>query len=192
METLRINKFNLPNTFRKPNVVIEIPFKYGYINFYPYSKEGEIILDLKRISKMKLFFISEKIIKKEAEKELDLLTDKDICHFIFNSKKQIAHQILNNEFEDLQNKLIKLVKDNNFKAGKIEIDENTYCSIISSVKSIQFNSPKFSLTFIPKNDSYEVMFSKNSKTELSYIEILDYKALIEQNLNKFQENILNK
>ena len=99
----KLNKLNIPNYLIKPDVIIEIPFKYGYINYYPYYFD--------KISKLEKILYSQDAISTEAKETLENLTLDDLYNCIFNPEKQISRTALKYEFEDLYYKLISLTKE---------------------------------------------------------------------------------
>ena len=45
----------LPKAFNHPDVIVEIPFEFGYVNYFPYSKQAEAVVDFDKISKFEKY-----------------------------------------------------------------------------------------------------------------------------------------
>ena len=180
-----LNKLNIPDYLIQPDVIIEIPFKYGYINYYPYYREGEIILDFDRISKLEKILYSQDAISTEAKETLENLTFDDIYNYIFNSEKQISTKVLKYEFEDLYYKLINLAKENKFRFAKINLEDNLYAKIV--LKEVEFKSPNFFFAVsLNENDEIVYIHSRRNQNPVTYKEIQNYKKLINENLDKLE------
>lgn len=52
----------LPKTFNHPDVIVEIPFDFGYVNYFPYSNEAEAVVDFDKISKFEKMLITNQSI----------------------------------------------------------------------------------------------------------------------------------
>ena len=180
-----LNKLNIPDYLIQSDVIIEIPFKYGYINYYPYYREGEIILDFDRISKLEKILYSQDAISTEASEALKSLTLDDIYNCILNSEKQISTKVLKYEFEDLYYKLINLAKENKFRFAKINLEDNLYAKIV--LKEVEFKSPNFFFAVsLNENDEIVYIHSRRNQNPVTYKEIQNYKKLINENLDKLE------
>lgn len=60
------NKIELPETFNHPDVIVEIPFEFGYVNYFPYYNEAEAVVDFDKISKFEKILITNKVISHSA------------------------------------------------------------------------------------------------------------------------------
>lgn len=186
----RLNKLNIPDYLIKPDVTIEIPFKYGYVNYYPYYKEGEIILDFDKISKLEKILYSQDAISTEAIETLENLTLDDLYNCIFNPEKQISRTALKYEFENLYYKLIGLTKEKNVPFGKLELEDDLYCktSLNELESAVGFQFHIFSVTLTTFNQNGELIVSNfwPTKESITYQDVQDYKELINNNLDKFE------
>ena len=63
----------LPETFNHPDVIVEIPFEFGYVNYFPYSKQAEAVVDFDKISKFEKILITNKVISHAACEALSCL-----------------------------------------------------------------------------------------------------------------------
>ena len=167
---IKIEKFNLPETFNHSDVIVEIPFKYGYINFYPYYKIGEIVLE-------ESCLIIDKAIKAALQK-IEETTEQDIYEYIFTNQKVATPKIFKYEFEYIARKLIELKR-----AGKIErsiihlVNPNDYLFIKEEAIKFSFLEFEFILELTERNDLELVYFCrKEAKTEELYIKMLKYKT----------------
>lgn len=61
---MKLTYFNkniqLPETFKHPDVIVEIPFESGYVNYSPYYKEAEAVVDFDKISKLEKVIITNR------------------------------------------------------------------------------------------------------------------------------------
>ena len=57
-----------PETFNHPDVIVEIPFEFGYVNYFPYYKEYEPVVYSDKIKKV---LITNRGISISAEEALD-------------------------------------------------------------------------------------------------------------------------
>lgn len=186
----KLNELNLPKYLIKEDTVIEVPFEYGYVNFYPYYKEGEIVLDFDKISKLeKLLFTNETITSKATE-ALDKLTLDSIYDYIFQTQKKISKKFLKYEFEDLYYKLIGLAKEKNVPFGKLNLEDDLYCKTslneLESAVGFQFHIFYVTLTTLNQNGELVVSNFWPTKKSITYQDVQDYKELINNNLDKFE------
>lgn len=184
MKILLKNKIKLPESFNHSDVIVEIPFKYGYINFYPYYNEAEAIIEFDKISRIERLFISEQKIFKEATEELNKINEKTIYNFIFGNS-EFASQALKYEFEDLYFKLKKLTEERCLIFGALEVNDFTYCATITDNPRVKFFSRDF--FFILDKDENGNLFANATKEfigSVNYEVIQEYKQFIENNLDK--------
>ena len=181
----KLNELNLPKYLIKEDTVIEVPFEYGYVNFYPYYKEGEIVLDFDKISKLeKLLFTNETITSKATE-ALDKLTLDSIYDYIFQTQKKISKKFLKYEFEDIYYKLINFAKEKGIKFGIANLGDDLYIKIV--LKEIEFRSPNFFIGLIlNENNEIEFINYYRGQNPLSYKDIQDYKNFIINNIDKIE------
>lgn len=182
-----LNKLNIPDYLIKPDVIIEIPFKYGYINYYPYYREGEIALDFDKISKLEKILYSQDAISTEALETLKNLTLDNLYNCIFNPEKQISRTALKYEFEDLYYKLIGLAKEKNVLFGKLKLGDDLYCKTSLGEPAVSFQFHIFFVT-LALNQNGELVVSNfwPTKKSITYQDVQDYKELINNNLDKFE------
>lgn len=182
----KLNELNLPKYLIKEDTVIEVPFEYGYINFYPYYEEGEIVLDFDKISKLeKLLFTNETITSKATE-ALDELTLDSIYDYIFQTQKEISKKFLKYEFEDVYYKLINFAKEKGFKFGIANLGDDLYIKIV--LNEIEFKSPNFFIGLsLNENNEVEFINYYRAQKHLSYKDIQDYKNFIIENLDKISK-----
>ena len=168
-----LNKLNIPDYLIKPDVIIEIPFKYGYINYYP--------------SKLEKILYSQDAISTEALETLKNLTLDDLYNCIFNPEKQISRTALKYEFEDLYYKLIGLAKEKNVLFGKLKLGDDLYCKTSLGEPAVSFQFHIFFVT-LALNQNGELVVSNfwPTKKSITYQDVQDYKELINNNLDKFE------
>ena len=77
----------LPETFNHPDVIVEIPFEFGYVNYFPYYKEAEAVVDFDKISKLEKIPITNQVISHSADEALDKLNEENVYNFIFADKE---------------------------------------------------------------------------------------------------------
>ena len=139
----------LPETFNHPDVIVEILFEFGYVNYFPYYKEAEAVVDFDKISKLEKILITNQVISHSADEALDKLNEENVYNFIF-AGKEASNRALKYEFEDLYFKLISLAKEKTKLFGKIRPSENTYCETSLNEFSVKFEKPKILFSFKTK------------------------------------------
>ena len=182
-----LNKnIQLPETFNHPDVIVEIPFEFGYVNYFPYYKEAETVVDIDKIPRLEKVIISNQYISDIASRVFNELNEENVYNFIF-ADKEAANRVLKYEFEDLYFKLISLAKEKTKLFGKIRPSENTYCETSLNEFSVKFEHPKFFLV-LKQNENGELVTSvvfKKTSGSITRQDVQDFKQLFYDNLDKF-------
>ena len=182
-----LNKnIQLPETFNHPDVIVEIPFEFGYVNYFPYYQEAEAVVDFDKISKFEKILITNQVISHAACEALNKLNEETVYNFIF-ADKEAANRVLKYEFEDLYFKLISLAKEKTKLFGKIRPSENTYCETSLNEFSVKFEHPKFFLV-LKQNENGELVTSvvlKKTSGSITRQDVQEFKQLFYDNLDKF-------
>lgn len=182
-----LNKnIQLPETFNHPDVIVEIPFEFGYVNYFPYYKEAETVVDIDKIPRLEKVIISNQYISDIASRVFNELNEENVYNFIF-ADKEAANRVLKYEFEDLYSKLISLAKEKTKLFGKIRPTENTYCETSLNEFSVKFEHPKFFLV-LKQNENGELVTSvvfKKTSGSITRQDVQDFKQLFYDNLDKF-------
>lgn len=182
-----LNKnIQLPETFNHPDVIVEIPFEFGYVNYFPYYKEAETVVDIDKIPRLEKVIISNQYISDIASRVFNELNEENVYNFIF-ADKEAANRALKYEFEDLYFKLISLAKEKTKLFGKIRPNENTYCETSLNEFSVKFKHPKFFLV-LKQNENGELVTSeifKKTSGSITRQDVQDFKQLFYDNLDKF-------
>ena len=182
-----LNKnIQLPETFNHPDVIVEIPFEFGYVNYFPYYKEAETVVDIDKIPRLEKVIISNQYISDIASRVFNELNEENVYNFIF-ADKEAANRVLKYEFEDLYSKLISLAKEKTKLFGKIRPTENTYCETSLNEFSVKFVHPKFFLV-LKQNENGELVTSvvfKKTSGSITRQDVQDFKQLFYDNLDKF-------
>ena len=182
-----LNKnIQLPETFNHPDVIVEIPFEFGYVNYFPYYKEAETVVDIDKIPRLEKVIISNQYISDIASRVFNELNEENVYNFIF-ADKEAANRVLKYEFEDLYSKLISLAKEKTKLFGKIRPSENTYCETSLNEFSVKFEHPKFFLV-LKQNENGELVTSevfKKTSGSITRQDVQDFKQLFYDNLDKF-------
>lgn len=176
----------LPETFNHPDVIVEIPFEFGYVNYFPYYKEAETVVDIDKIPRLEKVIISNQYISDIASRVFNELNEENVYNFIF-ADKEAANRVLKYEFEDLYSKLISLAKEKTKLFGKIRPTENTYCETSLNEFSVKFEHPKFFLV-LKENENGELVTSvvfKKTSGSITRQDVQDFKQLFYDNLDKF-------
>lgn len=187
---MKLTYFNqniqLPETFNHPDVIVEIPFEFGYVNYFPYSKQAEAVVDFDKISKFEKILITNQVISHAACEALNKLNEETVYNFIFEGNKETSTRALKYEFEDLYFKLISLAKEKTKLFGKLQLD-NIYCETSLNEFSVKFVHPKF--FFVLKlNENGELVTSevfKKTSGSITRQDVQDFKQLFYDNLDKF-------
>ena len=177
----------LPETFNHPDVIVEIPFEFGYVNYFPYSKQAEAVVDFDKISKFEKILITNKVISHAACEALNKLNEETVYNFIFEGNKEASTRALKYEFEDLYFKLISLAKEKTGLFGEIRLRENTYCETSLNEFSVKFVHPKFFL-ILKQNENGELVTSsafKKTSGSITRQDVQEFKQLFYDNLDKF-------
>ena len=179
------NKIELPETFNHPDVIVEIPFEFGYVNYFPYYNEAEAVVDFDKISKFEKILITNKVISHSACEALNQLNEETVYNFIFGNK-EAANRALKYEFEDLYFKLISLAKEKTKLFGKLQLD-NIYCETSLNEFSVKFDNRSFFFVLKQNEDGEIVTTSTDKRTSgsVSYQDIQNFKQLLNENLDKF-------
>ena len=182
-----LNKnIQLPETFNHPDVIVEIPFEFGYVNYFPYYKETETVVDIDKIPRLEKVIISNQYISDIASRVFNELNEENVYNFIF-ADKEAANRALKYEFEDLYFKLISLAKEKTKLFGKIRPNENTYCETSLNEFSVKFEHPKFFLV-LKQNENGELVTSeifKKTSGSITRQDVQEFKQLFYDNLDKF-------
>lgn len=187
---MKLKYFNqnihLQETFNHPDVIVEIPFEFGYVNYFPYYNEAEAVVDFDKISKLEKILITNQVISHSADEALDKLNEENVYNFIF-ADKEAANRALKYEFEDLYFKLISLAKEKTKLFGKIRPSENTYCETSLNEFSVKFEHQKFFL-ILKQNENGELVTSsafKKTSGSITRQDVQEFKQLFYDNLDKF-------
>lgn len=187
MKTYLNQNIELLETFNHPDVIVEFPFEFGHVNYFPYYKEAEPVVEFDKISKFEKILITNQSILQAADEALDKLNEENVYNFIFDCKITAAKRALKYEFEDLYFKLISLAKEKTNLFGKIQSNENTYCETSLNEFSVKFVHPKFFFV-LTQNENGELVTStvlKKTSGSISRQDVQDFKQLFYDNLDKF-------
>ena len=182
------NKIELPETFNHPDVIIEIPFEFGYVNYFPYYNEAEAVVDFDKISKFEKILITNQSISHSACEALNQLNEETVYNFIFGNK-EAANRALKYEFEDLYFKLISLAKEKTKLFGKLRINDGFYCETSLNELSVKFKHLYFFFV-LTQNENGELVTSVTKKltTDSIYrLDIQNVKQLLNENLDEFKD-----
>lgn len=180
------NKIELPETFNHPDVIVEIPFEFGYVKYFPYYNEAEYVVDLDKLSKFEKIRITNPVIPHSACEALNQLNEKNVYNFIF-ANKEAANRALKYEFEDLYFKLISLTIEKAKLFGELRINDGFYCETSLNELSVKFKHPYFFFV-LEQNENGELVtsFAKKLTTDSVYrLDIQNFKQLLNENLDKF-------
>lgn len=182
------NKIKLPETFNHPDVIVEIPFEFGYVNYFPYYNEAEAVVDFDKISKFEKILITNKVISHSACEALNQLNEETVYNFIFGNK-EAANRALKYEFEDLYFKLISLAKEKTKLFGKLRINDGFYCETSLNELSVKFKHPYFFFV-LTQNENGELVTSVTKKLtsdSVFRLDIQNVKKLLNENLDEFKD-----
>ena len=176
----------LPKAFNHPDVIVEIPFDFGYVNYFPYYNQAEAVVDFDKISKFEKMLITNQSISHAACEALNKLNEETVYNFIFVESKEAANRALKYEFEDLYFKLISLAKEKTKLFGKLQLD-NIYCETSLNEFSVKFDNRKFFFVLKQNEDGKLVTSTTDKRTSgpVSYQDIQNFKQLLNENLDKF-------
>lgn len=187
MKTYLNQNIELLETFNHPDVIIDVSFEFGHVNYFPYYKQAEVVVEFDKISKVEKVLITNQSILQAAAEALDKLNEENVYNFIFEGRKFAANRALKYEFEDLYFKLISLAKEKTNLFGKIQSNENTYCETSLNEFSVKFVHPKFFFV-LTQNENGELVTStvlKKTSGSISRQDVQDFKQLFYDNLDKF-------
>lgn len=176
----------LPKAFNHPDVIVEIPFDFGYVNYFPYYNQAEAVVDFDKISKFEKMLITNQSISHAACEALNKLNEETVYNFIFVESKEAANRALKYEFEDLYFKLISLAKEKTKLFGKLQLD-NIYCETSLNEFSVKFDNRKFFFV-LKQNEAGELVTSttdKRTSGPVSYQDIQNFKQILNENIDKF-------
>ena len=182
------NKIELPETFNHPDVIVEIPFEFGYVNYFPYYKEAEAVVDFDKISKFEKILITNQSISHSADEALNKLNEETVYNFIF-ANKEAANRALKYEFEDLYFKLISLAKEKTKLFGQLRLYDWLYCETSLNELSVKFKHPDFFFV-LTQNENGELVTSVTKKftsDSVNRLDIQNFKQLLNENLDKFTD-----
>lgn len=182
------NKIELPETFNHPDVIIEIPFEFGYVNYFPYYNEAEAVVDFDKISKFEKILITNQSISHSACEALNQLNEETVYNFIFGNK-EAANRALKYEFEDLYFKLISLAKEKTKLFGKLRINDGFYCETSLNELSVKFKHPYFFFV-LTQNENGELVTSVTKKLtsdSVFRLDVQNVKKLLDENLDEFKD-----
>lgn len=182
------NKIELPETFNHPDVIVEIPFEFGYVNYFPYYNEAEAVVDFDKISKFEKILITNQSISHSACEALNQLNEETVYNFIFGNK-EAANRALKYEFEDLYFKLISLAKEKTKLFGKLRINDGFYCETSLNELSVKFKHPYFFFV-LTQNENGELVTSVTKKLtsdSVFRLDIQNVKKLLNENLDEFKD-----
>ena len=182
------NKIELPETFNHPDVIVGVPFEFGYVNYFPYYNEAEAVVDFDKISKFEKILITNKVISHSACEALNQLNEKTVYNFIFGNK-EASNRALKYEFEDLYFKLISLAKEKTKLFGKLRINDGFYCETSLNELSVKFKHPYFFFV-LTQNENGELVTSvvkKLTSDSVFRLDIQNVKQLLNEDLDKFTD-----
>lgn len=182
------NKIELPEPFNHPDVIVEIPFEFGYVNYFPYYNEAEAVVDFDKISKFEKILITNKVISHSADEALNKLNEETVYNFIF-ANKEAANRALKYEFEDLYFKLISLAKEKTKLFGQLRLYDWLYCETSLNELSVKFKHPDFFFV-LTQNENGELVTSVSKKftsDSVNRLDIQNFKQLLNENLDKFTD-----
>lgn len=182
------NKIELPESFNHPDVIVEIPFEFGYVNYFPYYNEAEAVVDFDKISKFEKILITNQSISHSACEALNQLNEETVYNFIFGNK-EAANRALKYEFEDLYFKLISLAKEKTKLFGKLRINDGFYCETSLNELSVKFKHPYFFFV-LTQNENGELVTSVTKKLtsdSVFRLDIQNVKKLLNENLDEFKD-----
>ena len=182
------NKIELPETFNHPDVIVEIPFEFGYVNYFPYYNEAEAVVDFDKISKFEKILITNQSISHSAYEALNQLNEETVYNFIFGNK-EAANRALKYEFEDLYFKLTSLAKEKTKLFGKLRINDGFYCETSLNELSVKFKHPYFFFV-LTQNENGELVTSVTKKLtsdSVFRLDIQNVKKLLNENLDEFKD-----
>lgn len=182
------NKIELPETFNHPDVIVEIPFEFGYVNYFPYYNEAEAVVDFDKISKFEKILITNQSISHSACEALNQLNEETVYNFIFGNK-EAANRALKYEFEDLYFKLISLAKEKTKLFGKLQINDGFYCETSLNELSVKFKHPYFFFV-LTQNENGELVTSVTKKLtsdSVFRLDVQNVKKLLTENLDEFKD-----
>ena len=182
------NKIELPETFNHPDVIVEIPFEFGYVNYFPYYNEAEAVVDFDKISKFEKILITNQSISHSACEALNQLNEETVYNFIFGNK-EAANRALKYEFEDLYFKLISLAKEKTKLFGKLRINDGFYCETSLNELSVKFKHPYFFFV-LTQNENGELVTSVTKKLtsdSVFRLDIQNVKKLLNENLDEIKD-----
>ena len=187
---MKLTYFNqnikLLETFNHPDVIVEIPFEFGYVKYFPYYNEAEVVVSLDKLSKFEKIRITNPVIPHSACEALNQLNEKNVYNFIF-ANKEAADRALKYEFEDLYFKLISLTIEKAKLFGELRINDGFYCETSLNELSVKFKHPYFFFV-LKQNENGELVtsFAKNLTTDSVYrLDIQNFKQSLNENLDKF-------
>ena len=189
---MKLKYFNqnihLPETFNHPDVIVELPFEFGYVNYFPYYNEAEAVVDFDKISKFEKILITNQVISHSADEALNKLNEETVYNFIF-ANKEAANRALKYEFEDLYFKLISLAKEKTKLFGQLRLYDWLYCETSLNELSVKFKHPDFFFV-LTQNENGELVTSvvfKKTSDSVSRLDIQNFKQLLNENLDKFTD-----
>lgn len=187
---MKLTYFNqnikLLETFNHPDVIVEIPFEFGYVKYFPYYNEAEYVVDLDKLSKFEKIRITNPVIPHSALEALNQLNEKNIYNFIFVNKAA-ANRALKYEFEDLYFKLISLTIEKAKLFGELRINDGFYCETSLNELSVKFKHPYFFFV-LEQNENGELVTSevfKKTSGSITRQDVQEFKQLFYDNLDKF-------
>lgn len=179
-----LRRFDLPESFNHSDVMIEVPFKYGMINIYPYYDTIEIIEYNNGIPS--LFVIFKGRIEELAIKTLDSLTRDDLLNCAYKKSWAIPYcQAIKYEFKDLFYKLLNLTNSN---FNKLKIDENNWCYVVKEAKenSVTFQSDKFLLRLEENENGNLNLRCYRANEGITHKDIEDFINLVKLNITNLE------
>lgn len=189
---MKLTYFNqnikLLESFNHPDVIVEVPFKFGYVKYFPYYNEAEAVVNLNKLSKFEKIRITDSVIPHSAVEALNQLNEKNVYNFIF-ANKEAANRALKYEFADLYFKLISLAREKTKLFGELRINDGFYCETSLDELSVKFKHPYFFFV-LKQNENGELVtsFAKKLTTDSVYrLDIQNVKQLLNENLDKFKD-----
>lgn len=169
-------------------MIVEIPFEFGHVNYFPYYNEAEAVVDFDKISKFEKILITNQSISHSACEALNQLNEETVYNFIFGNK-EAANRALKYEFEDLYFKLISLAKEKTKLFGKLRINDGFYCETSLNELSVKFKHPYFFFV-LTQNENGELVTSVTKKLtsdSVFRLDIQNVKKLLNENLDEFKD-----
>lgn len=185
-----LSRFDLPESFKQSDVMIEVPFEYGLINIFPYYNSIEII-EYNSTGMPSLFVTFKGGIEELGIKTLESLTREELLNYAFQKSEVIPYcQVIKYEFKDLFYKIVNLTYSD---FSKIRIDKENWCNFFkcylfnnSEYKMLHFQSAKFYVR-LTENESGNLNIHYYKATDkVTYKDVEDFINLVKLNITNLE------